>query len=137
MKIGLVVEPIVALKRTIKLKPKEEKIVDLIISVGEEESAVKENLEKYKSIENVKTEIEISKARVEAESRYLRIKGKEIAIYQKILSYIIFDNSPKSITLSKNLQTSYKQSQLWKYGISGDLPIILVKIKDLNDSDVI
>ena len=36
-KIGLVLEPIVALKRTIKLKPKEEKIVDLIISVGEEE----------------------------------------------------------------------------------------------------
>ena len=136
-KIGLVLEPIVALKRTIKLKPKEEKIVDLIISVGEEESAVKENLEKYKSIENVKTEIEISKARVEAESRYLRIKGKEIAIYQKILSYIIFDNSPKSITLSKNLQTSYRQSQLWKYGISGDLPIILVKIKDANDSYVI
>ena len=27
--------------------------------------------------------------------------------------------------------------ELWKYGISGDLPIILVKIKDLNDSDVI
>ena len=136
-KIGLVLEPIVALKRTIKLKPKEEKIVDLIISVGEEESAVKENLEKYKTIENVKTEIEISKARVEAESRYLRIKGKEIATYQKILSYIIFDNSPKSITLSKNLQTSYRQSQLWKYGISGDLPIILVKIKDANDSYVI
>ena len=27
----------------------------------------------------------------------------------------------------------YKQSNLWKYGISGDLPIILVKIKDAND----
>ena len=26
---------------------------------------------------------------------------------------------------------------MWKYGISGDLPIILVKVKDLNDSDVI
>ena len=31
----------------------------------------------------------------------------------------------------------YEQSELWKYGISGDLPIILVKVKDLNDSDVI
>ena len=27
----------------------------------------------------------------------------------------------------------YDQSKLWKYGISGDIPIILVKIKDIND----
>ena len=25
------------------------------------------------------------------------------------------------------------QSELWKYGISGDLPIVLVKIKNIND----
>ena len=29
------------------------------------------------------------------------------------------------------------QSELWKYGISGDLPIILVKVKDVNDIDII
>ena len=31
----------------------------------------------------------------------------------------------------------YEQSELWKYGVCGRLPIILVKVKDLNDSDVI
>ncbi len=36
-----------------------------------------------------------------------------------------------------NCLRKYEQSELWKYGISGDLPIILVKVKDLNDSDVI
>ena len=136
-KIGLVTEPVIALKRTVKVKPKEEVIIDLIISVGEEEEKVKENLIKYQSLENVKMEFELSKARVEAESRYLRIKGKEIAIYQKILSYIIFDNSIKSRKIGKINENEYQQSQLWKYGISGDLPIILLKVKDINDSYVI
>ena len=136
-KIGLVTEPIVALKRTIKIKPKEKTVVDLIISVGREEEKTKENIKKYQSFENVKKEFELSRARVEAESRYLRIKGKEIAIYQKILSYFIFDNPIKSQFMKKNTQIIYQKDQLWKYGISGDLPIILIKIRDVNDGYVI
>ena len=135
--IGLVTEPIVALRRTIKVKPQEEVNIDLIISVGNKEEEVKENLQKYKLSENVKTEFEVSKARVEAESRYLGIKGTDIEIYQRMLSYIIFDN-PIKFRLLKNISNKvHKQEDLWKYGISGDLPIILVKIKDSNDKYVI
>ena len=31
----------------------------------------------------------------------------------------------------------YSQSNLWKFGISGDLPILLVKIKDTNDKYIL
>ena len=136
-KIGLVTEPVIAMKRTVKVKPQDKVDIDFILSVGEDEKQVKQNLEKYKIYENVKKEFELSKARVEAESRYLSVKGKEIAIYQKILSYIIFDNSVKSEKLKRINPGEYKQSNLWKYGISGDLPIILVKIRDVNDGYII
>ena len=33
-----------------------------------------------------------------------------------------------ALYINKLPKISYKQSELWKYGISGDLPIILVKI---------
>ena len=137
-KIGLVTEPIIAMKRTVKVEPGKKAILDLIISVGEDEKEIKENIKKYQSNENVKKEIELSKARVEAESRYLRLKGSEIEIYQKMLSYLIFENPVKSKKMQVSKRTEiYKQSQLWKYGISGDLPIILVKIKNVNDGYVV
>ena len=136
-KIGLVTEPIIAFKRTLKIKPEEETVIDLIISVNENEKIAKENMKKYQSSENVKAEFELSKARVEAESRYLRIKGTDIKLYEQMLSYIIFDNSVKSKLINENSQVQYNQEELWKYGISGDLPIILVKIKDVNDKYVI
>ena len=137
-KIGLVTEPIIAEKRTIKVKAQEKVVVDFILSVGEDEKQVLNHLEKYKSAENVKKEFELSKARVEAESRYLRIKGSEIEIYQKMLSYIIFTNPLSSQRKEKtNPQIVFKQSDLWKYGISGDVPIILVKMKNVNDKYVI
>lgn len=137
-KIGLVTEPIIAMKRTIKVKPGEEAIIDLIISVNEDERQVIENIKTYQSTQNVSKEFDLSKARVEAESRYLRIKGIDIAIYQKMLSYLIFDNPIKSQTIkTRKKQSNYKQSDLWKYGISGDVPIILVKVKNANDTYVI
>ena len=34
-------------------------------------------------------------------------------------------------------QKEYKQSDLWKYGISGDLPILLVIVKSVNDVSVV
>ena len=137
-KIGLVTEPIIALKKTIKIKPNEEVVLDFILSVEDKEEIAIGNLKKYLIDENVKKEIELSKARVEAENRYLSVKGKEIELYQRILSYIIFGNNLRSYNFKKlnNIKT-YKQSELWKYGISGDFPIILVKIKDVNDSYVI
>ena len=135
-KIGYVTEPVVAMKRTIKIKSQEKVVIDFIISVEEEKEKAIENLQKYQLFENVKNEFDLAKARVEAESRYLNIKGKDIEIYQKILSYILFDDSIKSIEKEKiKGNQNYEQSDLWKYGISGDLPIILVKMKNANDAE--
>ena len=52
--------------------------VDLILSVEYEEQLAIQNIEKYKVMENVSREFEIVKAKTEAESRYLEIKGKDM-----------------------------------------------------------
>ena len=136
-KIGLVTEPVVALKRTMKTKKQEKTEINLIIAVGETKEKVIENIKKYSVEENIKKAFELSKAKNEAQTRYLRIKGSQIRDYQKILSYIIFNNPSKKINLEKLPKEKYSQSELWKYGISGDIPIILVKIKDSNDTYVV
>ncbi|MBD8922673.1 hypothetical protein EGR52_04525 [bacterium] len=136
-KIGLVTEPIVALKRTIKIKPNQKEKINLIIAVGENKEEIKKEIQKYKIKENIKKAVELSKAKNEAQNRYLRIKGTQIRDYQKMMSYIVFYNPTKKLNLEKLPKDKYKQSELWKYGISGDLPIILVKIKDSNDAHVV
>lgn len=136
-KIGYVTESVVALKRIIKLKPKEVVNLDLVMSIDYSKENAIQNLQKYKTPENVKRVFELAKAKIEAESRYLRIKGRDIANYQRMLSYIIFQNPSRAVNMLKAKKRKYKQNELWKYGISGDLPIILVEIKDVNDAYVI
>ena len=127
-KSGLVTEPIVAMKKTVKIAQKEKVYLDFIISVHEEKQVAYENLKKFENSASVKRAFEISKAKIDAENRYLGLKGKEIILYQKILSYLIFNNPIKQKNLKK-----FNKKEIWKYGISGDLPIILIKIKDIND----
>ena len=131
--VGLTTEPVVAMKKTIKIYPKEKIYLDFLISAHESKDTAYLNLNKYNNSESVRRAFEISKARIDAENRYLGVKGKDIIIYQKILSYIIFDNPLKQNQIKRIPLKVYDRKDLWKYGISGDLPIIVVKIKDIND----
>lgn len=134
-KLRLTVDPIVAMKRTFYIKPNEKKVFDLIITVSEDKEKCIETLNKFLNEEKIKRSFELSRARVEAENRYLGVKGKEIEVYQKMLSYILMQNplSKKHV----NIGESYETSRLWNYGISGDNPILVVKIRNINDIHVV
>lgn len=136
-KLGLVTEPMISLRKTIKLGSGQKNMVSLILSVNQNRDVAIKNLKKYKNIENIKRAFEISKAKAEAESRYLDIKSNEMELYQKVLGYIIFDNPLRNRQIKKLNISNFNQCDLWKYGISGDLVIILVKIRDSNDIYVI
>ncbi len=134
--ILLTTDPIVAFRRTIQIKPKEKVSLTLIIAMGEEKEEVIEKLRKYQNEETIRRSMQLSKAKVEAENRYLEVKGTEIETYQKMLSYLLQSNPFKKMVYPEILGKAM-QSSLWQYGISGDLPIILVKTIEETDSEVI
>lgn len=134
---GLGTDPILAMKRTIKIPPGETFILDFIITIDEKREAVIDNLNKYENTNIITRTFELSKAKVEAENIYLGIKGKDIEDYQKMLRFLLLQNPTKSGNLKKLTKRVYSQSELWKFGISGDLPILLAKIGDANDVYII
>ena len=135
--IGAVTDPIVALRKTVKINPGEKIKLNLIITVSEKKEEVIKYINNYRSLEKIERTFELSKAKVDEENRYLGINGKEIDKYQKLLSFIIFQNPTRKFYLKNLHKKQYSQSDLWKYGISGDLPILLVNIRDVNDIDII
>ncbi len=135
--LGLSTDPVLAIKKTVKILPGESIILDLVISSAYKEEVVKEALQVYSNTNTISKTFELARAKIEAETIYLGLKGKDIEKYQKILSYLIFQNPMRKQTLEKLPHRVYSQSELWKFGISGDLPILLVRIKDVNDMYVI
>ena len=129
-------ESILATKKIIKVQPKSKAQIDLVLCVSEDKELVKTMLNEYKNTNAISKVFELSRVKTEAESIYLGLKGKDIAKYQKMLTLLLFQNPLKSITeITPN--KVYSQSNLWKFGISGDLPILLVKIKDTNEKYIL
>ena len=54
-----------------------------------------------------------------------------------MLGYLIFPNPLKKIINKNKKPNSAFASELWKYGISGDLPILLVKIENISDIGIL
>jgi cellobiose phosphorylase len=130
-------EPIIAMRRTIKIPKNEKVVLNFIITVSENKNDIIKNTKYYSNEENIKREFEIARARAEEEAKYLRINGEDLKVYQRLLAYIIFNNPMKKLELKKIKKRNYKQEELWKYGISGDNPILLVLIRDLDDIQMI
>ena len=132
--IKQVTDPIIAMKRTIKVKAKESVSANLLISVSKLKEEAIENLEEVKSEEEIMRILNIARVRSEEESKYLAIDGRKIEIYAKLLKYLLkrVDNG---CCIKTNME--FDINSLWKYGISGNNPILFVKIKNIEDKYVI
>ena len=134
-KIDLSLNPILALRKTIAIKPKQEICFNLLICVSDNKEQAINNIKEYQNEEKIEKTFELAKAKADAEARYLNLTAKQIETYQKMLGYILFNNSIKNKL--KDEKDYYPKEDLWKIGISGDLPILTIKIKDTNEQNVL
>ena len=128
-KIEQTINPIIAMRRLVKVSPDEVKNLYLINSASDSREEAVSNLKEYIKSERLNTIFDLSKNHSFAEARFLNVKGKDIDIYQKIIEKLLFTDSKQ---YSIDLDISNKK--LWKYGISGDNPILLIKVRDNNDA---
>ena len=136
-KIGLTTDPIVAIKRTIKIPAQKGVEIYLLLSVSEQREEAIQNIEKNRNSEKISRDLELAKAKVQAENMYLGLKGSQIEVFQKMLGYLIYQNPLKLLMQKEKIEEKTDVAELWKYGISGDLPILLVSIKNASDIEVV
>ena len=133
--IGYKTDYILAMKRTIKLSPGQKANISLIICAGEEKEEVAQKITKIKSEKEIEKIFDVSKARAEEELRYLQISNSKAIKYYKLLDYIYDENF--AVQKDLDFEKTFQKNSLWKFGISGDLPIILVKLEKLEDTYIV
>ena len=68
-------------------------------------------------------------------SRYLKLEAGKAEVYNKIIQDALF--AKPNVDTATFWDSKLSQSMLWKYSISGDLPILLVYIDKLEDAGII
>ena len=130
-------DPIIAMRRTITVLPSQKVSLNLIMAVSEERKEAIKLVQENMNNEKIIRSMNLAKAKVEAESIYLGLKIKDIEKYQNMLKYLIYQNPLKLLMYKGKIPEEASISELWRYGISGDLPILAIKIKDVSDIDVV
>ena len=130
-------DPIIAMRRTINILPSQKVTLNLIIAVSEEKEKVIKLIKENMNNEKITRNMNLAKAKVEAESLYLGVKATDIEKYQNMLKYLIYQNPLKLLMYKGKIPEEAKASELWKFGISGDLPILAIKIRDVSDISVV
>jgi cyclic beta-1,2-glucan synthetase len=135
--VGAVLDPIISIRRRLKLKPGETVKIAYTTAIADTREEAIDIGRKYSEMHNVDRVFELAWTQTQVEMKYLGIKSTQANLYQYIASKILFINPNLRAReqLIKNINKS--QSSLWPYGISGDLPILLIIIRNEKDLDLV
>ncbi|XXF61896.1 glucoamylase family protein [Thermoanaerobacterium thermosaccharolyticum] len=125
---GPVLDPVMSLRKRIKLEPNQTARVIFITAVAESKSEVVKLANKYKNSGATERAFEMSVSRGKVELDYLNLKSDELGLFQQMLPHIIYLSPVRMRKADYLLKNRKGQSGLWAYGISGDIPIVLLEI---------
>ncbi|HET6344638.1 MAG TPA: hypothetical protein VFH51_06885, partial [Myxococcota bacterium] len=96
-----------------------------------------EMVEKYRDVRASERAFELAWSQAQLEPRHLRVSLDDLQRYQQLASYMLFPSDRLRASERQLRQNRLGQSHLWAYGISGDLPILLVTIGAVRDLDLV
>ncbi len=127
---GTVLDPIFSLRCSLDMEARNRVEITYVTLTASTREALLALIEKYKRPESVARAFQMAWTRAQLEFRYLGIDPSSAHRFQELASHLIYPNGrlrPPSDRLALN---KLGQSALWGYGISGDLPMLVVTVAD-------
>jgi len=127
---GPVLDPVACIRQVIQLEPNETARVDLVTGVGETRESVTAVMNKYHDPQLADRVFELAWTHNHILLRQLNASEADAQAYGRLAGSVIYASSLRRAKASILAGNRRAQSGLWGYGISGDLPIVLVRIRD-------
>jgi cyclic beta-1,2-glucan synthetase len=135
--VGSVLDPIIALRRTVTLAPNETAIIDLITGVAESKETALAQVEKYQSSRMTDRAFDLAWTHSQVTLRHLNATESEAQLYGRLASALIYADPARRANPGVLRNNRRGQSGLWSYGISGDAPLILLRISDTENIEIV
>jgi cyclic beta-1,2-glucan synthetase len=130
---GAVLDPIMSLRTRLRLAPGGFARVSFTTGVADGEPAARECAQKYHDHGVAARAFALAYTQAQMSQRHLGISAEQAQLTERLASRVFFSDASLRAdgeTLAKN---TLSQDGLWKFGISGDLPIVLVRVKEPDD----
>lgn len=134
---GTVLDPVLALRQRVKIAPGETARVAFWLGIGSSRAEVLALIDRHRDAAAFERTKALARTYAEAQLRTLGLEAAEAECFQRIATGVLYADA--SLRASRDILDANRlgQSTLWTHGISGDLPIVLVRIDDEKDIGIV
>ena len=127
---GSVLDPIISLRRTVTLQPDEIAVLDFVTGVTESRETAQALVDKYQLPRMADRALDLAWTHSQVTLRQLDATEAQAQLYARLAGAVIYADPARRATSGILLGNRRGQSGLWTYGISGDAPLVLLRITD-------
>jgi cyclic beta-1,2-glucan synthetase len=135
--VGAVLDPIFGLRRRVRLVPGATARVTFSTLVAPSRDEALALADEYHNPATFERAATLAWTQAQVQLHHLGIDPDEAYLFQELAGKVLYSDPtmrPSSASLARNTRGP---SALWRYGISGDLPIVLVRIDNPGDQAIV
>jgi cyclic beta-1,2-glucan synthetase len=126
--VGPVLDPVLVLRRRVRVEPGDTATVAFVTGVVDTREEAVTLADSYQNLHAVTRSFELAWAHSRLQLRHHGLEMEQAHLYQRLAGHILYPGpalrAPTAVIKANRLG----QPALWRHGISGDLPIVLVRI---------
>jgi cellobiose phosphorylase len=127
---GSVLDPIVAIRHRITLDPEKSVTINIVTGIGETRDACLGLVAKYQDRRLADRVFDLAWSHSQVVLRQLNATEGDAQLYGLLASSVMYANRSLRADPGLLIKNRRGQSGMWGYSISGDLPIVLLRIGD-------
>ncbi len=135
--VGAVLDPIVSLRRRVRLAPGASARVTFSTLIAPSRDEALALADEYNNPATFERAATLAWTQAQVQLHHLSIDPDEAYLFQELASQILYSDPtlrPSSTVLTRNTRGP---AALWRHGISGDMPIVLVRIDEPEDQGIV
>lgn len=131
--VGAVLDPIFSLRCCVRIEPNETACVTFSTAVASSHAEALRLADKYHDVSIFLREAALAWTRSQVEMRHLNVDPENAYLFQRLAAHILYADVSLRSRPGLLAMNTRAQSDLWPYGIGGDVPIVLVRINRAED----
>jgi cyclic beta-1,2-glucan synthetase len=134
--VGTVLDPVFALRRRVRLEPGAMVRIAFWTMVASSRTAVLDLADKHRGITAFERAATLGWTQAQVQLHHLAIAPGDATLFQRLAGHVIYAAPTLRPSSDAIRRGAGGQPGLWAQGISGDLPIVLLRISESEDLDV-
>ncbi|MES2788894.1 MAG: glucoamylase family protein [Planctomycetota bacterium] len=127
---GAVLDPIFSIRRELQIDAEESVRIDYVTGIAPTREAALALIEKYQDYRLADRVFELAWPHEQVARKQFGASDSDVTMFSQLAGPLVYRGSQYRAASRLIAQNRRNQSHLWSYSISGDLPIVLVKVSD-------